>query len=124
MEILITVLIVLVLLALVLLALLVKANSAGRRDIAGQNASITLLQQQLEFKNWVGGIPQAVNNQSGGVTTDVSAAYTMNGGTITIEIETRIWQSWQMGENPGWGFTNVDLVNRGDVRLLEEKTRL
>ncbi len=72
---------------------------------------------QIEFKNWAGGIPNSVINQPGGVTTGVFAAYTISGGTITIEIETKIWESWQMGENPGWGYTNVDLVNRGDVYM-------
>ena len=62
-------------------------------------------------------MPNSVFNQSYGVITDVAAAYTMNGGTITIEIETRIWENWQMGDNPGWGFTNVDLVNRSDVYM-------
>ncbi len=48
MEILITVVIVLTLLSLGLLAFLISANSAARRDISGQSASVGLLQQQLE----------------------------------------------------------------------------
>jgi len=48
MEILITIVIVLTLFSLGLLAFLISANSAARRDISGQSASVGLLQQQLE----------------------------------------------------------------------------
>ena len=48
MAVLITVLIVLILLTLALLAFLLIGSSANRKEISGQSASITLLQQQLE----------------------------------------------------------------------------
>ncbi len=48
MAVLITILIVLILLTLALLAFLLVGSSANRKEISGQSASITLLQQQLE----------------------------------------------------------------------------
>jgi DNA recombination protein RmuC len=48
MAVLITILIVLILLTLALLAFLLLGSSANRKEISGQSASITLLQQQLE----------------------------------------------------------------------------
>jgi len=48
MTVLITILIVLILLTLALLAFLLIGSSANRKEISGQSASITLLQQQLE----------------------------------------------------------------------------
>ncbi len=48
MPVLITIVIILTVLTLILLAFLISANSAGRREISGQSASIGLLQQQLE----------------------------------------------------------------------------
>ena len=47
MAVLITILIVLILLTLALLAFLLVGSSANRKEISGQSASITLLQQQL-----------------------------------------------------------------------------
>lgn len=47
-TILITVIMILAILSLIFLAMLFNANSASRRELSGQTASINLLQQQLE----------------------------------------------------------------------------
>lgn len=50
---------------------------------------------QLELKNWSGGVPTLITNQLGGIKTGVSAAYAINGGTITIEIALPIYSDWK-----------------------------
>ena len=64
---------------------------------------------QIEFKNWSGGIALSKFNQSGGVTTGVTEAYTINAGVMTIEIETPIFSNWYSD------LTVMDLVNRMDI---------
>jgi len=72
---------------------------------------------QIEFKDWAGGVAGTVTNQLSGILTDVSAAYTVDGGTITIEIATPIYADWTIGHvNAGvalaaqmdvWTYVNV-----------------
>ena len=64
---------------------------------------------QLELKNWSGGIATSIINQLGGIKTGVSAAYTINGETITIEIALPIYSDWKNAA------TAMNLAAQSDV---------
>ena len=71
---------------------------------------------QISFRNWVGGVPTDIDNQTGGTTDGVIAAFTfaIEGPvvTITIEIALPIYSDWA---DSG---TAMNLQNRMDVYVF------
>ncbi|MFH1614092.1 MAG: hypothetical protein ABIG61_03270 [Planctomycetota bacterium] len=64
---------------------------------------------QVSFIGWSGGAPGVIMNQADGITDGISAAYTLDGGTMTIEIAMPVYSNWKDAN------TVMDLATRMDI---------
>lgn len=71
---------------------------------------------QIEFSDWSSGVPQSITNQSDptGTVTGITAAYTLDGSTMTIEIAVPIYSNWQNDS------TAVNLTSQMDLYVYSD----